>query len=213
MIPLGERTNGDLLAAVTLLEPADEAAVEHVHVVLDDDHVRRLLAERDDLDFGMAVDEDVVAVLEEDTHSGAAPRSKLVAFAQKQARSNVETLLPFVEQGRTIFANIRRSVLYLMTCKQITRNRFVWGALVICLVLLAVALYVPVIAGILSLEPPSPRGWQLVAVGSVAPLIAGQAIILLTDLAHNLLADFRTQALADSRFANPTGNEQDRRLL
>lgn len=31
---------------------------------------------------------------------------------------------------------------------------------------------------------------------------AQKAIILLTDLAHNLLADFRTQALADSRFAN-----------
>ena len=31
---------------------------------------------------------------------------------------------------------------------------------------------------------------------------AQRAIILMTDLAHNLLADFRHQALADSRFAH-----------
>ena len=35
----GQVADGDLLAAVAALEPADDRAVEHVDVVLDDDHV------------------------------------------------------------------------------------------------------------------------------------------------------------------------------
>jgi Ca2+-transporting ATPase len=59
---------------------------------------------------------------------------------------------------------------------QITRNAYVWGAIVLCLVLLAIALYVPVVADILELQAPSIAGWQLVIAAAVAPLLIGQCI-------------------------------------
>ena len=48
MGPLGDIAHGDL-AAVADLEPAHDRTVEHVEVVADDDHLHRLLAERDHL--------------------------------------------------------------------------------------------------------------------------------------------------------------------
>ena len=45
MIALGQFAHGDLLAAVAGLEPADDAAVENVQVVLDDDHLAGLAAD------------------------------------------------------------------------------------------------------------------------------------------------------------------------
>ena len=62
---------------------------------------------------------------------------------------------------------------------QITRNPFVWAALLICFVLLAVAVFVPPVAGILALQPPSAAGWKLIAIGSIAPVIIGQVALRL----------------------------------
>jgi len=59
VVALREVAHGDLLAAVTRLEPADHGAVEHVDVVLDDDHGARLGRQRDDLALADAVARDV----------------------------------------------------------------------------------------------------------------------------------------------------------
>jgi Ca2+-transporting ATPase len=56
----------------------------------------------------------------------------------------------------------------------ITRNPFVWGALVLCLTLLLVAVYVPFLANILQVAPPGPREWLLIISASVITLISGQ---------------------------------------
>lgn len=49
----------------------------------------------------------------------------------------------------------------------------------LCLALLMVAVYVPFLAGILSVTPPSPTGWLLIAAGSLTPLVVGQLYVTL----------------------------------
>jgi Ca2+-transporting ATPase len=56
----------------------------------------------------------------------------------------------------------------------ITRNPYVWGALVLCVALLLVAVYVPAIASTLSVVPPDLDQWGLIVAASLVPLIAGQ---------------------------------------
>ncbi len=66
----------------------------------------------------------------------------------------------------------------------ITRNPFVWGALAICGGLLLVATYVPFMASLLHVTVPSAQGWVVVAIGSLAPLVIGQAAVFVTGLAR-----------------------------
>ena len=56
----------------------------------------------------------------------------------------------------------------------ITRNRYVWGALALCIGLLLVAVYTPVLAETLSVVPPAPRHWLLIVGASLVPLAVGQ---------------------------------------
>jgi Ca2+-transporting ATPase len=59
----------------------------------------------------------------------------------------------------------------------IVRNRWLWGAIGLCLVLAAAAVYLPGLSGLLKTRPPGPAGWA-VAVGlSLVPLGVGQAIL------------------------------------
>ena len=60
---------------------------------------------------------------------------------------------------------------------EITKNRYVWGALLLCILLLAGALYIPLFSGILHLQAPSAVGWLLVLGMSIVPLLAGQLSI------------------------------------
>ncbi|HPL64003.1 MAG TPA: cation-transporting P-type ATPase [Syntrophales bacterium] len=59
----------------------------------------------------------------------------------------------------------------------ITRNRFIWGALLLCSVILVASVYVPVLSSALRLADPGPEGWLLVVSASILPLAAGQAAI------------------------------------
>ncbi|MDR8393273.1 cation-transporting P-type ATPase [Aliifodinibius sp. S!AR15-10] len=56
----------------------------------------------------------------------------------------------------------------------IVRNRWVWGALVLCLLLLLMAVYIPPIALVLQIQPPTILGWGIVFGFSLIPLLAGQ---------------------------------------
>jgi Ca2+-transporting ATPase len=60
---------------------------------------------------------------------------------------------------------------------EIARTPYVWGAIVLCLGLLLLAVYWPPLAGILSVVPPGLDGWLLIAGASFVPLIAGQAYL------------------------------------
>lgn len=64
----------------------------------------------------------------------------------------------------------------------ITRNRYIWFALLFCVVLLFTATYVPLLAKILSVTPPGPIGWVLIFSFSLGPLIVGQTVHLLRSI-------------------------------
>ncbi|RDD61827.1 cation-translocating P-type ATPase [Ferruginivarius sediminum] len=57
---------------------------------------------------------------------------------------------------------------------EVTRNPAVWGAILLCGLLLAAAVYVPGLSAILDTRDPGLAGWLLVAAGSLAPLLLGQ---------------------------------------
>jgi P-type Ca2+ transporter type 2C len=60
---------------------------------------------------------------------------------------------------------------------EITRNIYVWGAIVLSGGLLIMAVYWPLLADILDVSPPGIRGWILVLSASLIPLFIGQIYI------------------------------------
>jgi Ca2+-transporting ATPase len=54
----------------------------------------------------------------------------------------------------------------------VTRNPYVWGAIGLCILLLAAAVYVPQLAGVLKTQPLTSAQWLAVAALSLAPLPA-----------------------------------------
>jgi len=69
-----------------------------------------------------------------------------------------------------------------MFSNEITRNRWVWGAIGLCAGLLLLAIYFPPLARVLSVGPPSPAGWLVIALCSAATLVLGQAFTLVRRL-------------------------------
>jgi Ca2+-transporting ATPase len=57
---------------------------------------------------------------------------------------------------------------------EVTRNPYVWIAVALCGVILAVAMFAPAIASVLSLASIDQRGWLLVACASSVPLVVGR---------------------------------------
>ncbi|MGO4915916.1 cation-translocating P-type ATPase [Pseudogemmobacter sp. W21_MBD1_M6] len=62
---------------------------------------------------------------------------------------------------------------------EVTRNAYVWGALLLCLCLIGLALWLPWLAGILGLPDPGWNGLALSAGASLVPLGLGQGWLLL----------------------------------
>ncbi len=58
---------------------------------------------------------------------------------------------------------------------EVTRNPYVWAALVLCIGLLGLAVYLPGMAQVLALSPPDANGWLLAFGASLTPLAIGQA--------------------------------------
>lgn len=57
---------------------------------------------------------------------------------------------------------------------EITRNGYVWGALILSMILVLAVLFVPVAADALDLVRPDTRAWMLIVAMSLVPLVAGQ---------------------------------------
>lgn len=57
---------------------------------------------------------------------------------------------------------------------EITRNRYVWGALVLSICLVIAVLFIPVAADALDLVAPDDRAWGLIMAMSLLPLVLGQ---------------------------------------
>ena len=54
---------------------------------------------------------------------------------------------------------------------EITRNPWIWAALILCIALVLAAIYVPVLSDVLRLTDPGAAGWALVLGASVVPLL------------------------------------------
>jgi Ca2+-transporting ATPase len=59
----------------------------------------------------------------------------------------------------------------------VVQNPYVWGAVALCTALLVLSVYVPALAGVLSLTPLPTEGWMLVGAGSLFPLLVGQIVL------------------------------------
>ncbi len=60
---------------------------------------------------------------------------------------------------------------------EVTRNRYVWAAVGFCVLLLFGAVYIPGVAGVLEIRPPSAEAWTLIALMSLVPLAVGQVVL------------------------------------
>jgi Ca2+-transporting ATPase len=65
-----------------------------------------------------------------------------------------------------------------ITDNTIFNNRFVWGAIVLSSGLILAAVYIPSLANVLSVHPPTANGWFIVLIFSLIPLVAGELIRL-----------------------------------
>ncbi|MFZ1862740.1 MAG: cation-transporting P-type ATPase [Polyangiales bacterium] len=59
---------------------------------------------------------------------------------------------------------------------EVTRNPWVWGAVILCVGLLLAAVYVPILSRVLGTTEPGREGWTLVLGLSLAPLLVGQSV-------------------------------------
>jgi Ca2+-transporting ATPase len=59
---------------------------------------------------------------------------------------------------------------------EVTTNPWVWAALLLCAVLLAVPPYLPPMAEVIQLTPPTPAMWGVIFGMSITPLIVTQAV-------------------------------------
>lgn len=58
---------------------------------------------------------------------------------------------------------------------EVTRNPWIWGAIVLCIGLMMAAVYVPILSKVLGTEEPGREGWMLVLTLSFAPVLVGQS--------------------------------------
>ena len=59
---------------------------------------------------------------------------------------------------------------------EVTRNPWIWGAVILCTGLLVAAVYVPILSKVLGTEEPGREGWMLVLSLSFAPVLVGQSM-------------------------------------
>ncbi len=67
----------------------------------------------------------------------------------------------------------------------ITRNKWIWGALLLCIALLIAAVYLPVLSDVMSLRPPSLSMWGIILLMSFIPLVTGQLLLALKKKLRN----------------------------
>ncbi|WP_404361787.1 cation-translocating P-type ATPase [Marinobacter sp.] len=78
--------------------------------------------------------------------------------------------------GKLWFTFILRSPKSPILRNEITRNPWVWGALALCIALLAAAVYLPVLSGLLQTRILGWQAWLLLLTMSVIPFVAGQVV-------------------------------------
>ena len=70
---------------------------------------------------------------------------------------------------------------------EVTRNPWLWASLALCTALLAIPPYLPPVAYVLHLAPPTPTMWVIILALSAAPMMVTQTVML-------VLAAWRSRA-------------------
>jgi P-type Ca2+ transporter type 2C len=60
---------------------------------------------------------------------------------------------------------------------EVTRNPYVWGAILLCVILILLAVYIEPVASVLKVLDPGAWGWLVIISMSLVPLIVGQVIM------------------------------------
>jgi len=76
---------------------------------------------------------------------------------------------------------------------EITRCRYVWSALGLCVGLLLIAIYVPVVAGVMGLTRPGLREWLLVLLCSALTWMVGQGVKVIATSVRAMSGDRSTR--------------------
>ena len=63
---------------------------------------------------------------------------------------------------------------------EVTANPYVWGALVLCTLLILGAVFLPGLSSVIGLQPPGVEGWVLSLGASLIPVVVGQGIRVFT---------------------------------
>ncbi len=68
----------------------------------------------------------------------------------------------------------------------VVKNPFIWGALLLCLGIIVCAVYFPPLAKVLKTENPGIRGWEVVIMMSLIPLVIGQTVMIIAQLKRKI---------------------------
>jgi Ca2+-transporting ATPase len=101
-----------------------------------------------------------------------------LGYAMPQAVTVTFCTLAFAQMWHVF--NMRDDMKRVFT-NEIVKNYWIWGALLLCLVLVLAAVYVPLLRDVLALTAPDWRGWALIVMASLVPLLTGPVVRLVTD--------------------------------
>ncbi len=89
---------------------------------------------------------------------------------------------------------------------EVTRNPWVWGAVVLCVGLVLAGVYTPGLSDVLAVRDPGAEGWLLVVTLSLVPLVVGQLVRALARRRQRRARAPRSQARAASRSTPATSS-------
>jgi Ca2+-transporting ATPase len=95
---------------------------------------------------------------------------------------------------------------------EVTRNPWVWGAIALCLGLIAAALWLPGLSDILKLPDPGRAGLLLAAGASLAPLVIGQIFVTFGPT-HRQKAPAEATARPGPKKSHPSAGAVTRKTL
>ena len=106
----------------------------------------------------------------------------LLDFDQRQAVTVAFCTLAFAQMWHVF--NMRDELGRFFD-NEITRNRWLWAALIICLILVLAAVYIPGLSAVLVLSDPGASGWLLILPASFLPLAMAPLVNLVTRSRRN----------------------------
>jgi Ca2+-transporting ATPase len=98
---------------------------------------------------------------------------RFLDYGQEQAITVAFSTIAFAQLWHVF--NMRRNLRHIVV-NEITRNIWVWLALILCVLLILVVMHTPALAAVMQLTRPDPSGWLLIIASSVVPLVAAPLV-------------------------------------